>query len=81
MSEPARHSSLGDDVLVQFYLVRADAIGTELKDALVTKATERVRVFVLYDEIGRYGLPSSYVRELRAGGVRVSIRRGQVVHG
>jgi cardiolipin synthase len=54
-------ASARDYVVVQFYLVRADAIGTELKDALMTKATEGVRVLFLYDEIGSYGLSSAYV--------------------
>jgi cardiolipin synthase A/B len=58
-------------VLVQFYIVRNDRIGRELKAALERKARAGVRVYFLYDEIGSYLLPRAYVDELAAAGVRV----------
>lgn len=56
-------------ILVQFYIVRADGLGNELKSRLIAKAREGVRVFFLYDEVGSLGLPRSYSEELRAAGV------------
>src|SRR3954453_23930851 len=44
-------------VIVQFYVIRDDAIGRQLKEVLMQKAREGVRVYVLYDEIGSYYLP------------------------
>ncbi len=58
-------------VLVQFYIVRADRIGQEMKEALLACAQRGVRVHFLYDEIGSYQLPREYVRELRRGGVEI----------
>jgi cardiolipin synthase len=56
-------------VIVQFYIIRDDAIGRQLKAVLERKAREGVRVYVLHDEIGSYYLPRSYRRELAEAGV------------
>ena len=58
-------------VLIQFYIVRADRFGQELKELLLATAARGVRVYFLLDEIGSYRLPLSFVRELRLGGVRI----------
>jgi cardiolipin synthase len=59
-------------LLVQFYIVADDDLGRELKDRMVRKAREGVRVFFLYDEIGSGKLPRSYVKELSDAGVQAS---------
>jgi len=64
--EQARHY-----VIVQFFIVRADALGNLLNDALVAAAARGVRVFFLYDSIGCFDLPSSYTQALLAGNVVV----------
>lgn len=56
-------------VIVQFYIIRDDKLGQQLKRLLQRKASEGVRVYVLYDEIGSYYLPRSYCRELATAGV------------
>ena len=68
-------------ILVQFFIVKDDSLGRDLKDRLVRKAREGVRVSFLYDEIGCHKLPASYLDDLRAGGVQVSAfgtRRGHL---
>ncbi len=59
-------------ILVQFYMVHDDGLGRRLKDALIDRAGDGLRVFFLYDEVGSKGLPESYVNELRDAGVQVS---------
>ena len=59
-------------ILVQFYIIKDDGLGRELKDHLVRKAQAGVRVYFLYDEIGSYKLPGAYLAELRQAGVHVS---------
>ncbi|WP_133648472.1 cardiolipin synthase [Paraburkholderia flava] len=56
-------------VVVQFFIVRADALGDMLKEALLTKAAQGVRIYFLYDSIGSFDLPHRYIAALRAGGV------------
>ncbi|WP_233830661.1 cardiolipin synthase [Paraburkholderia sp. ZP32-5] len=62
--ENARHY-----VIVQFFIVRDDALGDMLKDLLIAKAKQGVRVYFLYDSIGSFDLPHRYVAALRAAGV------------
>ena len=59
-------------VLVQFYIIRDDAIGRELKARLMRQARAGRRCYLLYDEVGSSDLPKSYVAELRAAGVAVA---------
>jgi cardiolipin synthase len=66
-------------ILFQFFIVRDDGIGREVRRRLVARAREGIRVRFLYDEIGSYGLGESYLRPLRNAGVEVSAfnsRRG-----
>ncbi len=58
-------------ILVQFYIIRDDNLGSALKTRLIKRADEGVRVLVLYDEIGSFGLSSSWVDDLRAAGISV----------
>ncbi|MEA3112062.1 MAG: cardiolipin synthase, partial [Caballeronia sp.] len=57
-------------VIVQFFIVRDDDLGRKLKDLLLKKAQQGVRVYFLYDSIGSFDLPKRYVNTLRAGGVQ-----------
>jgi cardiolipin synthase A/B len=59
-------------LLVQFYIVKDDGIGRELKTRLEERAREGIRVFFLYDEVGSHRLPDRYTRELAEAGVEVS---------
>ncbi|MFZ5959767.1 cardiolipin synthase [Pseudomonas knackmussii] len=58
-------------VLVQFFILRDDALGQRLAQLLMERAANGVEVFVLYDAIGSHALPGRYVEQLRAGGVQV----------
>ncbi|AUN95822.1 cardiolipin synthase [Pseudazoarcus pumilus] len=60
-----------ESVLVQFYIVRDDDIGREFQALLMRKAREGVRVRFLYDEIGSYRLPASYLADMSEAGVQV----------
>ncbi len=60
-----------DYILFQFYILRDDGLGRELKDLLVEKAREGVRVYVLYDELGSKDLSATYIGGMRAAGVEI----------
>ncbi len=59
-----------DYVLVQFYIVKDDGLGRRLKEAMIRKAREGIPVYFLFDEVGSYKLPDSFLEELRTAGVR-----------
>ncbi len=58
-------------ILVQFFIVKDDKLGRELKRRLLEKASQGVRIYFLYDEIGSHSLSSSYVKELKREGVDI----------
>lgn len=60
-----------DYILVQFYIIRTDGTGIDLKDRLIKKAREGVKVYLLYDDYGSLGLEGEFTRDLQEAGVRV----------
>jgi cardiolipin synthase A/B len=67
-------------VLVQFYILRDDGLGRELRARLLERAAAGVQVHLLYDKVGSYGLPRAYVDGLRAAGVLVQASVGRGVN-
>jgi cardiolipin synthase len=57
-------------VFFETYILRADRTGEEFQRALIERAKAGVLVCLLYDSLGSFGLPGSYLAELRAAGVR-----------
>ncbi|RDB43134.1 cardiolipin synthase [Halomonas sp. DQ26W] len=62
-------------LLVQFFIVRNDALGLKLKDRLQQAAERGVRVYFLFDEVGSRNLSEGYLRDLSDAGVEVSAFR------
>ena len=62
-------------IALEFFIVRDDELGRELKQRLIRKAKEGVRVYFLCDQIGSWGLSKSYVADLRAAGIQFSFFR------
>ena len=58
-----------DYILVQFYIMRADKLGGELKDKLEHKVRQGVKVYLLVDDVGSMGLPEIYLKEMRDAGI------------
>ncbi len=58
-------------VHLENYIFEADKVGHRFADALCEKATEGVRVRVLYDWFGCLDVPRAFWRRLRSSGVEV----------
>lgn len=56
-------------ILVQFFILRDDPLGQKLKDRLIAKARQGVRVRLLCDGIGSLSLPAAYLDEMREAGI------------
>ena len=63
-------------VLVQFYILRADGMGKRLRDELLACLSRGVRVYLLYDAVGSYGLPRRWLKPLSDAGADVSAFTG-----
>ncbi|KUJ81893.1 cardiolipin synthase [Ruegeria profundi] len=59
-------------ILIQFYIVRDDALGKKLQSKLIAAAKRKVSVRFMTDAVGSYGLPTAYLDALRAAGVEVA---------
>lgn len=59
------------EVVVQFYIIRADALGLALQARLIAAARRGVRVRVLCDLVGSLLLGRRYARTLQADGVEL----------
>jgi cardiolipin synthase A/B len=60
-----------DFILVQFYIVRDDALGTRFKDHLSAAVKRGVKVHFIYDEIGSQKTPDSFIEEMNRAGVEM----------
>jgi cardiolipin synthase len=60
-----------DYILFQFYILRDDELGQRCKQVLLRKASEGVRVFAMYDELGSKDLSPKFVNELQLAGVEI----------
>lgn len=57
---------------IQYYIVRDDHIGREIKSILMDRAKNGVKVRFLYDAVGSWTLPKAYIKDLRNAGVEVA---------
>jgi cardiolipin synthase len=62
-------------VLIQFFIVRNDALGRRLQHHLEQAARRGVRVYFLYDEVGSRKLDEGYLKDLSDLGINVSAFR------
>jgi cardiolipin synthase A/B len=58
-------------ILIQFYIVRSDDLGTRLQEHLIQAARRGVTIWFMNDEIGSHGLPSAYLAALEAAGINL----------
>ncbi|RPF52110.1 cardiolipin synthase [Aquisalibacillus elongatus] len=54
---------------LEYYIVRSDEIGNEIKDILIEKAKAGVEVRFLYDAVGSWKMDNKYKEELKKAGV------------
>jgi cardiolipin synthase A/B len=54
---------------LEYYIVRHDQIGQEIKNILIEKASQGVKVRFMYDAVGSWQLSKSYINELKNAGI------------
>ena len=60
-----------DYILFQFYIVNDDEAGRRFQQALIAKARQGIKVYVLYDEIGSRMMTRSFLRTCRSHGIHI----------
>lgn len=56
---------------LEYYIVNSDEIGNEIKDILIQKSLEGVKVRFIIDKVGSSSLKRTYIKELKNAGVSV----------
>lgn len=65
--DAAEHS-----ILVQFYIINNDQLGTRLQQALINKAQQGLDIYFLYDEIGSSKLNRTFIKAMSDAGIQCS---------
>ena len=58
-------------VLMEYYIIKDDTIGTAVADALMRKARKGVKVRLIYDHIGSLHTPNRFFRQMQEAGIEV----------
>lgn len=58
-------------IYLQYYIIEDDATGMRLKDLLIQKAQQNVKVKLIYDNVGSFKVKKSFFRDLQNAGVEV----------
>ncbi|HEX4298218.1 MAG TPA: cardiolipin synthase [Devosia sp.] len=58
-------------LLIQFYIIHDDQLGRDFADRLIERAKAGVRIYLLYDDVGSFGLPRAYKQRLAAAGISI----------
>jgi len=64
-------SAAENHVHIEYYIWENDTLGNQMKDLLISKVKAGVRVRVIYDAFGSFGIRNNVVREMKKAGVQV----------
>lgn len=56
---------------MEYYIIEDDKIGNEIREILIVKALEGVKVRLIYDSVGSWTLSNQYIRSLEKAGAEV----------
>ena len=56
---------------LQYYIIENDKIGNLVKEALIKKAREGVKIRVLYDDVGSWSVKKRFFYEMKEAGIEV----------
>jgi cardiolipin synthase A/B len=62
-------------ICLEFYIFRNDETGNKLSEILKRKASEGVKVYILYDHFGSFGTPIKFWKSLKQAGVYIRASR------
>ncbi|MBS4212136.1 cardiolipin synthase [Neobacillus rhizophilus] len=54
---------------LEYYIIRHDQIGQEIKNILIEKANQGVKVRFMYDAVGSWKLSKAYINDLKNAGI------------
>lgn len=64
--------SATEHIHILYYIIRNDHLGRKIRDLLIKKAQQGVKVRFLYDDMGSRRIGKSYIKKLKEAGVEVA---------
>ncbi len=61
-----------DHVHLEYYIIDDDKIGNQLRELLIKKAKEGVKIRLIYDDVGCWSLPDDFIESLSNAGVEIN---------
>ena len=61
-----------DHIHLEYYIVKDDKIGNEIKDILIKKAKDGIKVRFVIDRVGSIKLSKKYIKDLKKAGVDIA---------
>lgn len=62
-------ASAKESINLQYYIFEGDAVGNRIADLLLKKASEGVKVRLIYDHVGSFHVKSRFFKKLQKGGI------------
>lgn len=56
---------------LEYYIFEEGKVGNQIKDLLIQKANEGIKVRIIYDDVGSWGLKKEFIHELEKAGVEI----------
>lgn len=60
-----------DHIHLEYYIIDDDNIGNQLRELLIKKAKEGIKIRLIYDDVGCWSLPDEFIESLTNVGVEV----------
>lgn len=60
-----------DHIHLEYFIIKDDHVGNQLRELLIEKASEGVKVRVLFDDVGSMELSKRYIQSLKVAGIEV----------
>lgn len=57
---------------IEFYIFMSDEIGTLIKDILIDKVKEGVKIRIIIDDLGSWGIKKQFIKEMKEAGIEFS---------
>ena len=58
-----------DHIHLEYYIIEDDEIGNRIKDILIKKAKEGIKIRLIYDDVGSWGLGHDFILDLIEAGI------------
>lgn len=56
---------------LEYYIIEDDFIGNKIKDLLIKKARQGVKIRIIYDDVGSWELSKKYLQALKSEGIEI----------